>query len=76
MYVFTHLVAGYLRGRGGHGGVRRVQDLAQLYLRVRSVRLPPPGHRLSLRWSVQGAAEHQRQLAGCGAAQGPLPQTR
>ena len=76
LFIFNHHDAGYLRGRGGHGRVRRVQDLAQLHLRVRSVRLQPPGHRRSLRGSVQGAAEHQRQLAGGGAAQGPLPQAR
>ena len=74
--VYIHHTAGHLRGRGGHGGLRRVQDLAQLHLRVRGVRLQAQGHRRGLRWSVQGAAEHQRQLAGGGAPQGPLPEAR
>ena len=74
-YPILH-AAGYLRRRGGHGGVWRVPDRAQLHLRVRCVRLQARGHHRGVPGPVQGAAEHGRQLARRGAAQGPLAPAR
>ena len=72
----TVRVAGELRGPGGQRGVRRVQDRAQLYLRLRGLCLQTPRLRRRLRGAVQGAEVHGRQLAGGGAPQGALAQTR